>query len=124
MAIRREDLVPGASGAVLAFPTGYARRKAARQMRIVYVRRRLALAGIFVLIIAGWLLAGGVSNSAVSSQDGAPARITLQSGQTLWEVADRYAPEGIDPRAYVDLLLQMNNIEGAPQAGQRLRLPR
>jgi Tfp pilus assembly protein FimV len=84
----------------------------------------MALAGIFVLVVAGWLLAGGVGNSAIASRDGSPSRITLQSGQTLWDVADRYAPAGIDPRAYVDALLRMNNIEGAPQSGQRLRLPR
>ena len=124
MAIRREDLTPGTDAAVLSFPTGLARRRAARQMRVVYLRRRMALAGIFVLVVAGWLLAGGVGNSAIASRDGSPSRITLQSGQTLWDVADRYAPAGIDPRAYVDALLRMNNVEGAPQSGQRLRLPR
>ncbi|MBA3431833.1 MAG: LysM peptidoglycan-binding domain-containing protein [Actinobacteria bacterium] len=124
MAIRREDLGPRGEAVLLVFPTAYARRRAARQMRLVYLRRRLALLGVALLIVSGWLLAGGVADgSPVSSKDDSPRRLTLQAGETLWDVAVEHAPSAVDPRAYVDRLLAMNNIEGIPQAGQRLRLP-
>lgn len=123
MAIRREELIPKQT-VVVGFPTHYARGRAARQMRVVYLRRRLALAAVFLFIVLAWLTAGGVGNSATASKDGAPQRVTLAAGETLWDLADRYAPDGVDPRAYVDAIAEMNKIEGAPQAGQRLRLPR
>lgn len=124
MAIRREDLLARGEAALLVFPTAYARRRAARQMRVVYLRRRLALLGVALLIVCGWLLAGGVSSGApLSSKDGAPRRVTLQAGETLWDVAAAHAPSAVDPRAYVDALIEMNNIAGAPQVGQRLKLP-
>ena len=123
MAIRSEELMSGGEAALLTFPTAYARRRAARQMRVVYLRRRLAVAAVFLFVITAWLVGGGVGNAVTASKEGAPRAVTLAAGDTLWDVAQRYAPAGVDPRAYVDLLMTMNKIEGAPQAGMRLRLP-
>jgi hypothetical protein len=48
----------------------------------------------------------------------------MRSGQTLWDLAERYAPTSTDPRAYVDQVLELNHLSGVPAAGVRVRLPR
>jgi hypothetical protein len=48
----------------------------------------------------------------------------VHSGDTLWGIAERYAPDGIDKRAYVDALADLNELSGVPRAGQRIVLPR
>lgn len=123
MAVRSEDLVAGRGAEVVSFPVARARRRAARA-RLVRARRRLALLCVGLIVIGGVILGGGVGGDAVASRPGAPRSVVLGPGQTLWELAERYAPQGVDPRAYVDALEQLNGLESAPQAGMALRLPR
>jgi Tfp pilus assembly protein FimV len=136
MALRREDLNPqtsgwspareafGAEGSVVQFPTIAVRRRIARRRRVVIARRRAALAASLVILTGGFLLAGGPGASAPASRIGAPKAVVVQAGDTLWSISSRYAPDGIDPRAYVDALEQLNHLDGAPVAGMRLKLPR
>jgi hypothetical protein len=42
----------------------------------------------------------------------------------VWDIAERYAPPSIDPRAYMDEILQLNHLRTVPAAGVRIRLPR
>jgi LysM repeat protein len=50
--------------------------------------------------------------------------VTVSSGQTLWEIAEKYAP-GKDVRDAVDAIVSLNNLtEGTVQPGQRLALPK
>jgi hypothetical protein len=68
------------------------------------------------------LIGGG---TAPASKSSAPRAVVVRPGQTLWDLADRYAPEGVDPRAYVDAVVQINHLEGRPPAaGERIRLPK
>jgi hypothetical protein len=124
VAIRREDLavVPG-GGEVVFFPTGRVRARAARQQALARARRRVGSAILLVFVVAGVLIAGGAGRSASGSGDGAPRAVTVAPGETLWQIAGRYAPEGIDRRAYVDELVSLNDLSGTLQAGARLRLP-
>jgi hypothetical protein len=48
----------------------------------------------------------------------------IRSGDTLWEVAERYAPPSVDPRAYVNAIEDLNGLVGAPEVGTKLKLPR
>ena len=124
MAIREEELDPRTAEAVVyRFPTAAVRRRAAAQRRAAIRRRRSALAGIFLVFLVGSMLAGGQESIAPASSPSAPEAVVLAPGDTLWDVAERYAPEGTDPRAYVDLLLAANDISGAPSAGARIVLP-
>jgi hypothetical protein len=81
--------------------------------------------GATVVVIAGMMLfAGGSGAVSSAGSAGAPRAITIHPGQTLWSVAGRYAPDGVDPRAYVDAVLALNHLSAPPAAGQRIRLPR
>jgi hypothetical protein len=128
MALRREDLdrfVPREEdAAVLAFPTVAVRRRIARERRAALVRRRLAAGAVVVSLTAGFLLAGGPGSTSAASRPGTPKAVVVQPGDTLWALATRYAPDSVDPRAYVDAVQELNGLAGAPVAGMRLKLPR
>lgn len=116
--IERANVAPARS-----FRTERLRARAERRRRIAARRRAVAVSLLLLLIVGLTLMTGGTS-AATSSKKGAPKAVVVKSGETLWGIADRFAPDGTDPRAYVDALVELNHLEGAPQAGQRIRLPR
>ena len=125
MALRREDLqIQGGEAALYEFPTAAVRARAARQQRETFLRRRLGVGALLVVIVALTLQMGGVGQSAPGSIEGAPRAVRLEAGDTLWDVAARFAPEGIDRRAYVDELIELNGLSGAPMVGAKIRLPK
>ena len=83
-------------------------------------RRRLTTIALAASVVVGTLLIGG---SSPASRQGSPRAIVVRSGQTLWGIADRYAPDELDVRAYIDALVVLNDLDGPLEAGQRLRLP-
>ena len=84
-------------------------------------RRRAGAVFVVLVVIGATLLAGG---TAPASRPGAPRAVVMDAGGTLWGIAERYAPHGIDKRAYVDAVVELNALTGAPRAGQRIVLPR
>lgn len=118
MAIRKEDL-ERREARIYRFPSGPVRARV-RRRRMLVRRRRTGLALVAVVVVVATLFGGG---SSVASRPEAPAAVTIRAGDTLWELAGRYAPPGIDRRAYVDAVVALNGLSGAPRAGQRLRLP-
>lgn len=129
MALRQEDLGGGRDAVVYRFPTEWIeireqrRRIAARRRRLVARRRRLALAGVTIVMSSALLFATGPSGTATASRDDAPKAVVIRAGDSLWDLAERYAPEGVDPRAYVDAVMATNGFGAPPEAGQRVRLP-
>jgi hypothetical protein len=119
MALRQEELCATPSGVVLRFPTAAVRARVRRQ----HVVRRLGLIAAVIVTVATLILATGPGGSAVASRTGAPAAVVVAPGETLWELAERYAQPGVDRRAYVDAIVDLNGLEGAVQAGERLELP-
>jgi hypothetical protein len=124
MALRSEELGFGPDAAVLAFPTALVRARARRRARVLMIRRRVVSLSVVMVVMAGVLLSGGVGNSTPTSIPGAPHRVTIRAGTTLWDVAERYAPATIDPRVYVDALIELNELSGPLPVGTRLKLPR
>ena len=129
MAVRYEDVKAG-FGPVRShqFETARLRARASRASRARVAtasrrrvaRRRLSTAAILLTVVVVILMGGG---SSVASKPGAPDSVVLQQGDTLWGVATLFAPTGIDKRAYVDALYELNDIDGAPIAGQKIELP-
>jgi hypothetical protein len=122
MAVRREELQQ-TPGRVLRFP---AERAAARlrHQRLIEGRRRLAMLTATLTLVVGVILGPVAGGTAVASKPGAPRTVVLQAGDSLWSVATEYAPDGVDPRAYVHALEELNGLEGAAPAGMQLTLPR
>lgn len=88
-----------------------------RRRRAAVVVATLALA-LMLAVFAG--LVGATADGDVAT-DGV---VTLQSGQTLWGVAEDITPAGGDVRATVDLVMQANDFESASlPAGTPVRLP-
>ena len=124
MAIRQEELYPAQQAILYRFPPQRAAAVRERRRRMELRRRRAGAAGVLLVLVCAFLLATGPSGSAPASRSGAPRAVTVRSGDTLWGLAERYAPAGVDPRAYVDLLEDTNDLSGGLAAGMRLRLPK
>lgn len=120
MAIRQWEL-ESSSAVVYRFPTAAVRSRARAQRRAARLRRTAAIAVTLVASVL-FLAASGPGGTALSKPH-APKAVVVRPGQTLWDLAQRYAAPGIDPRAYVDAVIELNGLDGGAQAGQRLVLP-
>ena len=73
---------------------------------------------LLVILAAAVLLAIGVATVAGGAVDrGEPVaagHVVLQPGETLWDVAVRSAPAGIDPRRQLDTLRRLNGFGPGP----------
>ena len=118
MAIRKEDLVQS-SAVIYKFPPVQARRRHRAEIR----RRRLALASVGLVIAAAGLFATGPSGTASATQRPSPRAVTVYSGETLWDVAERHAPADMDTRAYLDAIVELNGGSALVEPGARIRLP-
>ena len=126
MAVRSEDLYRG-EARVIEFPRPARPVRARRTTPTAaqFRRRRLAASAVVLLTATTlFMLATGPEGNALASRANAPKLVRLQPGQGLWDVAERYAAPGQDLRAYVDALIQINDLGPIPQIGERLRLPR
>lgn len=99
-------------------------RSAASQGGVLRLTRRgraVLLLVLVVLTLAAFSL-GRASTSTAASEAPATRRvIVVQPGETLWSIAERVAPDA-DPRVTVGRLRDLNDLDGALQAGQRLVL--
>lgn len=84
----------------------------------------LALAALLLGAFAIGRSASSQASIATSAPEPAPTRVTVQSGDTLWTLAQRLAP-GQDTRKVVDQLRRLNHLRSAGElkAGQQLLLP-
>ncbi|MGH3928458.1 MAG: LysM peptidoglycan-binding domain-containing protein [Pseudonocardiaceae bacterium] len=81
----------------------------------------LVVAGVATLAVVGALgLLGQAASARIPAET---AEVRVGAGETLWDVAQRVAPES-DPRAVVERIRQLNGTPGsAVQPGQQLRVP-
>lgn len=97
-------------------------------------RRALALLIATPALLFGALLGAGIlgdvaagANAAAETGPGDTASqtfeyVTVQPGQSLWQIAERLAPDA-DPREVVAEIELLNGLSGALQAGERLAVP-
>ncbi len=71
-------------------------------------RRRPALTVAVVLCVAALLLLFGGRVAGSSVEPTAAGHVVLQPGETLWDIAVRSAPAGVDPRRQLATLRQLN----------------
>ncbi|MFN2390236.1 MAG: LysM peptidoglycan-binding domain-containing protein [Actinomycetota bacterium] len=125
MALERMDPRLGPDAVVLRFPASEAMRVRRTARRARALRRSglmLVAAGIVLVSLVGGASRDGARAAAGTSR--APEAVVLHRGETLWDLAVLYAPPTTDPRVYVDALWRLNRLDGPPQAGARIRLPR
>ena len=106
--------------------TGRLRRQARASVQLTS-RGRLVAVAVFLLLAFALLSVGSAWHDASQAGTGrtAPATryVTVQPGQTLWQIALRAAPSD-DPRDTVDRIRAMNGLDDtAVRAGQRLIVP-
>jgi hypothetical protein len=88
-------------------------------------RGRLVLLALGALLLFVAVSAGRSGSQAATYTESGPSlqQVTVQSGDTLWSVAQRIAPRN-DPREVVAQIQRINHLHGAAlRAGQQLLLP-
>lgn len=87
-------------------------------------RRVIAVLVALPVVVAAFAYAlngGGAVATAVSSTD-TFSYITVQSGESLWQLAQAIAPTA-DPRDVIAEIVSLNQIQGDIHPGQRLAIP-
>lgn len=77
------------------------------------------------LVMAAMFLAlnGGEASASLDGSDGAFEYVTVDSGESLWQVAEEIAPNA-DPRDVIQQLIQLNQLDSADVfAGVQLAIP-
>jgi len=89
-------------------------------------RGRAVLLFLIAVPIALWLLIGQLNGGAASGslEAGGPVPVVVvDSGESLWSVAERVAP-GADPRDVIAAIVSFNHLPSADvMAGQQLGIP-
>ncbi|GAB3807941.1 hypothetical protein GCM10028798_33310 [Humibacter antri] len=90
-------------------------------------RGRAVLSALIVLPLlmgGGALLASGGAMAGIRSSGASFHHLTVQSGESLWSIAQRVAPRD-DPRDVVLAFVDLNGLSSSMvQAGERLAIPR
>ncbi|WP_169307952.1 LysM peptidoglycan-binding domain-containing protein [Kyrpidia tusciae] len=117
-------------GISLRASRGKARRQACLIPGFSPARESLAwsrtVLGIGVLFLMGLGTAGGVLlHHHPHAEAGEDRSITVQEGDTLWNIASRYAGPDVDRREWIYQLRQMNHLSGESvlYPGMILHLP-
>ena len=92
-------------------------------------RGRLILVGLPIALgVAALILLAAFLTSQAQAGESAPAstatvEVSVVTGETLWDLAVRYAPER-DPRAVVAEIVELNDLpDSVVQAGQSIAVP-
>jgi hypothetical protein len=99
--------------------------QATTRMRLTTRGRRVVVALIVIpIIIAAFIAAlnGGQAGAADVTVADTSVYITVGSGESLWQIAQRIAPKA-DPRDVVDAITSYNHLDGELQAGERIAIP-
>ena len=112
------ELVPGAHTRLRITRRGRAVLTAAAAVPLVVGALALALNGGLAAADGSTLSGSGASDSATTFD-----YVTIQSGQSLWQLAERIAPSA-DPREVIADIVNLNQLPSeSVQPGQRLALP-
>ena len=100
-------------------PSAQPRLRLTKRGRAVFT----TLAAVPVVVAAIMIGLNGGGATATSSSGAPLEQVTLEAGQSLWQLAETIAPSE-DPREVVRDILSVNQLDSASvQAGQRLDVP-
>lgn len=126
MALRQEDIEIGSAATAVVYRFPVERAETARIRRGIATRRaarRRHRAGVAAVAVVAMTLLGGGGEATAPAAPSQRRFAVVQPGETLWDIAERHAPDGTDPRIYVEALTEANDIGRVLQAGARVRLP-
>ena len=116
---RSSDSSSTDTGIVALVPSAQPRLRITKRGRVVFT----SLAAIPFVVAAVLMGLNGGGATATSSAGAPVEQVTVQAGQSLWQLAEDIAP-GTDPREVIRDILAVNQLESASvQAGQRLDVP-
>jgi len=99
------------------------RLRLTRRGRIVFTT--LAAIPLFAAVAVA-VLNGGQASAGDASRAGSTvhfATVTVQPGETLWQLAEETAPQA-DPRDFVQDVVSLNALDGSSlQAGEQIAIP-
>jgi hypothetical protein len=103
-----------------AAPAARTRLRLTRRGRVVFT----TLAALPVLFCVGIaMLNGGQASAGDRAAEVHFDTVTVQPGETLWQLAEQTAPES-DPRDFVQDVVSLNALDGSGvQAGQEIAIP-
>lgn len=96
--------------------------------RLRLTRRGRAVVGALALVPAITVLGVALLDGPGAVATGEPVTgdysyATVQTGESLWQLAESIAPEA-DPRVVIDDIVALNQLSGSSvEAGQRLAIP-
>lgn len=77
-----------------------------------------------VLVAAAIAITVAVGSQSFATAEGTGTFITVTAGDTLWSLAEQYAPQGSDPRDWIYDIAVLNNLQDSlVHPGQQLELP-
>ncbi|RPE79123.1 LysM domain-containing protein [Curtobacterium sp. PhB137] len=106
-----------------AAPAVRVRLRLTRRGRIVFT----TLAALpLLIVVAFFVLNGGQASAGDAAAGGARTqfdKVTIQPGETLWQLAEDTAPNA-DPRDFVQDVISLNALDGSGlQAGEQIAIP-
>jgi hypothetical protein len=104
------------------------RVRPARRPRLrptLLARRLLALVVTLIIVSMAVWTATALHSEASSDAGGVAATVVVGTGETVWDIAASYVPEGETAHGYVARVLRYNDIDAAAVVpGTVLQLPR
>jgi LysM repeat protein len=99
------------------------RPRPAAPLRLTRRGRLVVVLSLLALLVVGLASTGQSSQASGRVAATRPVTVTVQTGETLWQLATRVAPH-TDPRLVVDEIERLNRLSGSTvYAGQQLRVP-
>lgn len=80
----------------------------------------VTLITIAIILAPIYLALFDISESSFCSEEWTEKVYCVESGDTLWDIAEDYCPENVDIRDYIDAVEERNGIDSMLYAGQEL----
>jgi hypothetical protein len=103
----------------------HAARQRRRGLRVTARGRRTVLLAVVLLLLGAFAVGRAANSQATGEPAAGPAltEVTVQQGDTLWQVARRVAPDR-DPRELIAQIRRLNDMPTSDlQVGRQLVLP-